>query len=50
MWALGRPGEEIHRSDYLSPANDAMTQAVHAFVHFAWTYSHEQLFCDMQGM
>jgi hypothetical protein len=27
-----------------------MTQAVHAFVHFAWIYSHGQLlFCDMQG-
>jgi len=25
MWALGRPGEEIYRSDYLSPANDAMS-------------------------
>jgi hypothetical protein len=37
--------------DDLGPANDGVTQVVlHAFVHFAWIYSREQLlFCDMQG-
>jgi len=45
------PVKKFTGSDYLGPANDAMTQAVHAFVHFAWIYSHEQLlFCDMQGV
>ena len=35
----------------LGPAKNLMTQAVHAFVYFAWIYSHKQLvFCDMQGL
>jgi hypothetical protein len=45
------PVKKFTGSDYLGPANDNMTQAIHAFVHFAWIYSREQLlFCDMQGL
>ncbi|KAF8222313.1 hypothetical protein L208DRAFT_1203515, partial [Tricholoma matsutake] len=44
------PVKKFTGSDNLSPANDSMTQAVPAFVHFGWVYSQEQLlFCDMQG-
>ncbi|KAF8967103.1 kinase-like domain-containing protein [Flammula alnicola] len=44
------PVQKFTGSDNLGPANDGLTQAIHAFVHFAWVYSREQLlFCDMQG-
>lgn len=44
------PVKKFSGSDELGPANDLMTQAVHAFVHFAWIYSYKRLvFCDMQG-
>lgn len=44
------PVRKFTGSDNLGPANDNLTQAIHAFVHFAWVYSREQLlFCDMQG-
>ncbi|KAK2459392.1 hypothetical protein APHAL10511_008590 [Amanita phalloides] len=33
------PVKKFTGSDNLGPANDSMTQAVHAFVHFAWIYS-----------
>ncbi|KIM43483.1 hypothetical protein M413DRAFT_381678 [Hebeloma cylindrosporum] len=49
----GRYDDPIRKftgSDNLGPAKDSLTQAIHAFVHFAWIYSREQvLFCDMQG-
>ena len=45
------PVKKYSGSDILGPANDTMTQAVNAFVHFGWIYSREQiLFCDMQGL
>lgn len=44
------PVTKFTGSDNLGPADDILTQAVQAFVHFAWRYSREQLlFCDMQG-
>ncbi|KAF8805081.1 hypothetical protein BYT27DRAFT_7258664 [Phlegmacium glaucopus] len=45
------PIQKFTGSNNLGPANDNLTQAIHAFVHFAWAYSQEQLlFCDMQGI
>lgn len=45
------PVRKFTGSDNLGPADDNLTQAIHAFVHFAWVYSREQLlFCDMQGL
>ena len=45
------PVRKFIGSDNLGPAKDNLTQAIHAFVHFAWVYSQEQLlFCDMQGL
>jgi hypothetical protein len=32
------PVKKFTGSDNLGPANDSMTQAVHAFVHFGWIY------------
>ncbi|KAF8231442.1 hypothetical protein L208DRAFT_1277258 [Tricholoma matsutake] len=44
------PVKKFTGSNNLGPAKDSMTQPVHAFVHFGWIYSQEQLlFCDMQG-
>jgi len=45
------PVQKFTGNDELGPAKNLMTQAVHAFVHFAWIYSYKQLvFCDMQGL
>ena len=45
------PVRKFTGSDNLGSASDNLTWAIHAFVHFAWIYSREQiLFCDMQGM
>ncbi|KJA15082.1 hypothetical protein HYPSUDRAFT_149593 [Hypholoma sublateritium FD-334 SS-4] len=44
------PVKKFTGSDNLGPASDDLTCAIHAFVHFAWVYSREQiLFCDVQG-
>ena len=45
------PVRKFTGSDHLGPANNNLIQVIHAFVHFAWVYSREQLlFCDMQGL
>ncbi len=44
------PVQKFTGSDNFGSASDNLTWAIHAFVHFAWVYSREQiLFCDMQG-
>ena len=44
------PIQKFTGNDNLGPANNNLTRAIHAFVHFSWVYSRGQLlFCDMQG-
>jgi hypothetical protein len=42
----GHYDDPVHKfmgSDNLGPANENLTQAIHAFIHFAWICSQEQL-------